>query len=69
MSTARTVQAAREIAADLDAVALQCAELIEDAKQHHLHRAEERLNRIHNTAVSTAHGLRIQATKIEGNLQ
>lgn len=68
MSTLRTVEAAREIAADLDAVALQVAELIEDAKLHRLHRAEERLNRLHNCAVSTAHGLRIQATKIEGNL-
>jgi hypothetical protein len=68
MNPARTVEAAREIAVDLDAIALQCAELIEDAKLHHLNRAEERLHRLHNCAVSTAHGLRIQATKIEGNL-
>lgn len=68
MSTARAVEAAREMAADLDAVALQVCELIEDARLHNLHRAEERLNRLHNCAISTAHGLRIQATKIEGSL-
>ncbi|MDF3059401.1 MAG: hypothetical protein K0R17_3616 [Rariglobus sp.] len=68
MKTARAVEAAREIADDLDAVALQVCDLIEDAKLHHLHRAEERLNRLYNCATSTAHGLRIQATKIESNL-
>jgi len=68
MSAARAAEAALEIAADLDAVALQVCDLIEDAKLHHLHRAEERLHRLYNCATSTAHGLRIQAGKIESQL-
>lgn len=68
MSAARTVEAAREIAADLGRIEGQLAVLLGDAEKHNLHRATERIHRMMDCAHTTAHGLRIQATKIEGNL-
>lgn len=64
MTTEEVTAIAREIAARLTALENECIDLVDDASAARLHHARLRLERMRNIAKTTAHGLRIQATRI-----
>lgn len=64
MSSEKTATIARAIADDLARICSELDTLATDASDARLHRCVLRLSRVHEILKTTAHGLRIQASKL-----